>query len=244
MTAEEPKLEHDHSEEAIRERLANDKRPSYLRDWVYGGIDGGVTTFAIVAGVVGADLSSRVILILGLANVLADGFSMAAGNFSGTKTEVDEIKRLREREKRHIRLAPDGEREEIRQIFAAKGLKGEVLDRAVEAITSDEDRWIAAMMSDEYGLAQMVRSPWIAALSTFFAFLICGAVPLMPYVLFVPNAFAWAIASTAIVFAIIGSAKSLWSLQPWWLSATETMAIGGVAAAVAYLVGDYLRTIV
>ena len=62
----------------------------YLQDWVLGGIDGAVTTFAIVAGVVGAQLSTPIILILGLANLLADGFSMAAGNYSGVKAEKDD----------------------------------------------------------------------------------------------------------------------------------------------------------
>ena len=88
-------MEHGHSREAIARRLARPPSVSYLRDWVYGGIDGAVTTFAIVAGVVGADLSNRVVLILGLANVVADGFSMAASNFSGTRTELEEKAHLR-----------------------------------------------------------------------------------------------------------------------------------------------------
>ena len=89
------KLEHEHTVEAITARLAKDHQPNYLRDWIYGGIDGAVTTFAIVAGVVGANLSHSVIIVLGLANLLADGFSMAAGNYSGTKAEVDDLERLR-----------------------------------------------------------------------------------------------------------------------------------------------------
>ena len=108
-------LEHEHTREAIRARLNAENHPNYLRDWVYGGIDGAITTFAVVAGVVGAGLSSKVILILGVANLLADGLSMAASNYSGTKTEVDELARYREIEERHIDQEPDGEREEVRQ---------------------------------------------------------------------------------------------------------------------------------
>ena len=85
-----PPLEHGHRPDEISKRLEAGPKASYLRDWVYGGIDGAVTTFAIVAGVVGADLSSRVVLILGAANLLADGFSMAAANFSSTRTEIEE----------------------------------------------------------------------------------------------------------------------------------------------------------
>ena len=99
-------------------------------------VDGAVTTFAVVSGVAGAQLSSRVIIILGLANLLADGFSMAASNYSGTKTEIDDRRRLTEVERRHIALYPEGEREEIRQILAAKGLSGPSLEDAVAAVTA------------------------------------------------------------------------------------------------------------
>ena len=74
-------LEHEHSPEAIRARLRDGQRPNYLRDFVYGGIDGAVTTFAVVSGVSGAALSDGIIIILGVANLLADGFSMDASNF-------------------------------------------------------------------------------------------------------------------------------------------------------------------
>lgn len=238
------KLEHDHSVEAISKRLALDHRPSYLRDWIYGGIDGAVTTFAIVAGVVGANLSSSVIIVLGLANLLADGFSMAAGNYSGTKAEADDVKRIREIEKKHIDHAPEGEREEVRQILASKGLAGVALEEAVVAITADEERWITTMLVEEYGLSPNSRSPMKSALSTFAAFFVCGAVPLLPFLFAIPNGFAVAIAFTAIVFFGIGSAKSRWSLAPWWHSGLETLSIGLVAAGVAYLIGYLLKGLV
>ena len=173
-------IEHGHSSAEIAARLADGPKASYLRDWVYGGIDGAVTTFAIVAGVVGADLSARVVLILGAANLLADGFSMAAGNYSGTKAEHDQIDHLRSIELRHIEEAPEGEREELRQIFALKGFEGQTLDRIVEVISSDRERWVKTMLTEEYGLPLEARSAGWAAASTFSAFVICGAVPLGP----------------------------------------------------------------
>src|SRR5207302_10715201 len=117
-------MEHDHSVEAIQERLSTGPRHNYLRDWIYGGIDGSVTTFAVVTGVVGAQLSPIVILIMGCANLLADGFSMAASNFLGTKAEHDDLRRIEAIEQRHTELSPEGEREEVRQIFARKGFAG------------------------------------------------------------------------------------------------------------------------
>lgn len=237
-------LEYDHTPKAIRARLSRDPNPSYLRDWVYGGIDGAVTTFAIVAGVVGADLSARVILILGLANLLADGFSMAAGNYSGTKTEREEYDRLRHLEHMHIDTVPEGEREELRQILAAKGLEGETLEKAVDAIAADREHWIDMMMLEEYGLARINRSPIRAALATFAAFVICGSVPLIPFALGLPHPFTIATIATGVVFAAIGAMRSHWSLIPAWRAALETLVIGALAAGGAYLVGEWLSKIV
>lgn len=237
-------LEHGHSHDEIRDRLAADKRPNYVRDWVYGGIDGAITTFAIVAGVAGASLSAKVIVVLGIANLLADGFSMAASNFSGTKTELDDLHRLREIEIRHIRLAPEGEREEVRQILQSKGLSGKSLNDAVAAITADEEVWLDTMLREEYGVSQIMRQPWLSGLSTFLAFLLCGSVPLLPYLLSAENAFPISIAMTLVVFFAIGSAKSRWALSSWWASGIETLVIGVAAAGMAYGIGYLLGGII
>ena len=234
-------MEHEHTVAAIGERLAAGPRHNYLRDWIYGGIDGSVTTFAVVTGVVGAALSPVVIVIMGFANLLADGFSMAASNFLGTKSEHDDMLRLATIEHRHIEVAPEGEREEVRQIFAAKGFDGADLERVVELITSDRDRWVRTMLTEEYGLPLEPRSPWLAALMTFSAFIVCGVVPLVPFLFRMPNAFGISILLTGTVFFIIGSIKSRWSTIGWWRSGLSTLVVGGIAAALAYAVGVVLR---
>ncbi|QPC43065.1 VIT1/CCC1 transporter family protein [Kaustia mangrovi] len=238
------RLEHDHSREAIAARLDRKPQQSYIRDWVYGGIDGAVTTFAIVAGVVGAELSAGIILILGLANLLADGFSMAASNYSGTKADLDDLHRLKAIERKHIRLAPEGEREEIRHILRSKGIEGEALEQAVTAITTKDELWINTMLAEEYGVSPMARSPVKAGFYTFLAFLVCGAVPLLPFALGLPHAFEFALGATAAVFFGIGSVKSHWSLAAWWRSGLETLVIGLLAAGTAYLVGALLKNVV
>ena len=235
--------EHEHTVDAIGERLAAGPRQNYLRDWIYGGIDGAVTTFAVVAGVVGAQLSPFVIVILGLANLLADGFSMAASNFLGTKSEHDDMRRLAAIEHRHIELAPEGEREEVRQIYAAKGFEGADLERVVQLITSDRERWVRTMLTEEYGLPLEARSPWRAALSTFSAFAICGLVPLIPFLVGATNAFPISVVLTGAVFFVIGSIKSRWSTVPWWRSGLSTFFVGGIAAVLAYVVGLLLRNL-
>jgi VIT1/CCC1 family predicted Fe2+/Mn2+ transporter len=229
--------DHDHSAMAIQTRLADGPGQSYLRDWVYGGIDGAVTTFAVVSGVKGADLAVPVVLILGFANLLADGFSMAASNYLGTSTEREEFDRLREVEQRHIDTFPAGEREEVRQIFLAKGLHGSVLDAVVSEIVSDRERWIRTMLTEEYGLPREIRSAWLAATATFSAFVVCGMAALLPYVIGLNNAFEIATASTGVVFFAIGSLKSAWSYRTWWQSGLETLFVGAVAASLAYGVG-------
>jgi VIT1/CCC1 family predicted Fe2+/Mn2+ transporter len=234
-------MEHAHTSEAIAERLSAGPKVNYLRDWIYGGIDGSVTTFAVVTGVVGAHLSPAIIVIMGFANLFADGFSMAASNFLGTKAEHDDIRRLATVERRHIEMAPEGEREEIRQIFAAKGFEGADLERVVELITSDPDRWVRTMLTEEYGLPLRARSPWMAAVTTFSAFALCGLVPLVPYLLGIGNALPISICLTGGVFLLIGSVKSRWSTVSWWRSGLSTLFVGGVAASLAYVAGIFLR---
>ena len=233
-------LEHGHRPSEIAKRLTEGPRVSYLRDWVYGGIDGTVTTFAVVAGVVGADLSTKALLILGAANLFADGFSMAAANFTGTKAEIEEYEQVRRMEERHVEIAPEGEREEIRQIFQAKGFQGDALDSAVNVITGKRERWIETMMTEEHGLPPISRSPGKAALLTFLAFLACGSVPLLPFILGLPATIWASTVMTGLTFFFIGSMRSRWSPAPWWRAGLETFAIGITAAAMAYLVGVVL----
>jgi VIT1/CCC1 family predicted Fe2+/Mn2+ transporter len=238
------KMEHEHSAEAIRQRLSVGPHHNYLRDWIYGGIDGSVTTFAVVSGVAGARLSPWIILVMGFANLLADGFSMAASNFLGTRAEHEDFKRLEAIEYRHVDLAPEGEREEVRQIFRNKGFSGADLTRLVDLITSDRARWVKTMLTEEYGLPQQIRSPWLAAIATFTAFLICGLVPLLPFLSRSESPLALSITLTGLVFFTIGSVKSRWSTAPWWSSGLSTLAVGATAAGLAYSAGLVLGNIV
>nr|WP_170613355.1 VIT1/CCC1 transporter family protein [uncultured Ruegeria sp.] len=231
-------IDHGHSQKEISARINAPPGRGVLRDLVYGGLDGSVTTFAIVSGVAGAGLSPFVIVALGLANVLADGFSMAAGNYSGTKAELDNIRRIRAVEERHIDLYPEGERGEVREILAQKGLSGRVLNEATDAITDNRENWINLMIEGEYGLGSVEPHPLKAAMATFLAFLVAGMVPLVPFLVSVQNAFAVSVSLTLAVFFAIGAMKSRWSLAPWWRSGFETLLIGGTAALIAYLVGS------
>jgi VIT1/CCC1 family predicted Fe2+/Mn2+ transporter len=236
-------IEHDHSPEAITRRLSEGPRHNYLRDWIYGGIDGSVTTFAVVTGVVGANLSPAIVLILGFANLVADGFSMAASNYLGTRAEQEDLQRIEAIERRHVATEPEGEREEVRQIFMQKGFEGEDLDRVVELMTADRERWVRTMLTEEYGLPSEVRSAWLAALSTFSAFLLCGLAPLVPFLFGARAAFWLSAVLTGGVFFTIGSIKSRWSTISWWRSGLTTLGVGSMAAGLAYLAGLLLKNL-
>jgi VIT1/CCC1 family predicted Fe2+/Mn2+ transporter len=237
----------EHTPARVRARLSSPPRPSYLRDFVYGAIDGAVTTFAIVAGVVGAGLSDSVIVILGFANLIADGFSMAASNFLGTRSEQQRRERAQRDEERQIALIPRGEREEIRQIFAAKGFAGPDLDRVVEVITADPQVWVETMMTDELGYGPDNYEPLRSAGATLLAFVTVGFLPLAVFVVDamapgeIAAPFAWSAAMTVIAFYVVGTLKARFVDQPGWRSGLETTAVGGAAAALAFAVGVLLQ---
>lgn len=238
--------DHDHSPESIRARLNAGPDAFYLKEWVYGGIDGVVTTFAVVAGVVGAGLAPAIVLILGLANLLADGFSMAASAYSGSKAEFDNYRRLRVREVSHIKNHYEGEIEETRQIFAAKGFEGEELEEMVTAISKDHDTWIEFMLAEEYGVSKPAHSAVNTGLHTFAAFFICGSAPLLPFLApegWLPQGSepALALAFSAVTFFAIGSLKSFWSVKTFWREGFTTLFIGLLAALLAYAAGYFLR---
>lgn len=239
-------LEHDHSPEAIADRLRNgNNEHSMLGDFVLGAVDGTVTTFAIVSGVAGAGLSTGVALVLGLANVLADGFSMAVGNYLKARADRAVLERFRSIEESHIEQEPEGEREEIRQIFAAKGFEGEMLEQVVDVITRERKRWVDTMLTEEWGLQLSPATPWIAAAVTFFAFVLAGLVPLLPLLLvavFSPEqTFVASAIATALTFTAIGAVRGRITHSKVIPSALETLLVGGLAAGLAYLVGALLR---
>ena len=245
----EPDLGDDHTPEAVAARLGRGPRHSYLRDFVYGATDGAITTFAVVAGVFGADLRISVVLILGVGNLLADGFSMAVSNFLGTRAEQQQHVLARRREEAHVRAVPEGEREEIRQIFAAKGFSGPELERVVEVITADAERWVDVMMKEELGLPGEEVSAWRAGLHTFLAFVVVGSLPLLAYVYeiafpgSIAEPFIWSAVMTGVAFFIVGAVKGRFVEESYMRSALETLAIGGVAALLAFAAGVLLKGI-
>ena len=221
----------------------------YIGDFIFGGLDGIITTFAVVSGVVGANLGSSVILILGLANLFADGFSMAVGAYLSSKSEDEYYQKERQRELWEIENYPAGEKKELHEIYLHKGYSPEEADQLLAIQTSSKERWVSAMMIDELGMLEDDRSPVTSGIITFLAFLIAGTVPLLVYIagLFLPissnQAFKISILLSGIALFCLGAGKVFVTRQNPIRSGLEMLLVGGLAAGVAYAVGALLRSL-
>ena len=222
---------------------------AYLGEFVYGGIDGSVTTFAVVAGSVGAGLDSSIIIILGFANLLADGFSMSVGAYLSAKSESHNFEKHKKAEYWEIEHKPEEEKEEVREIYRNKGFEGPLLEQVVDIITADKDRWADVMMKEELGMMEPSRSPITIGAVTYFAFILVGFIPLSLYLYdyafaFNGNLFLATCMLTGMGFAIIGWLKSFVTETSIWKGVLETLVLGALAAGVSYWVGDILERLI
>lgn len=211
---------------------------TYIRDAVFGANDGIVTTFAVVAGVAGANLPVQTVLILGFANLLADGLAMGLGNYLGTKSEVDYINRERRMETWEAENIPDLETKEIEAIYKRKGFSGKDLTRAVAIITSNKKIWVDTMMVEELGLpAEKSEHPVQNGVATFISFASAGLCPLLPYVFGLTSAFNVSIMVTGLILFLVGSLRSIITKKPWLVSGLEMLLVGAIAASAAFVTG-------
>ncbi len=224
-----------------------DKGFAYLGPVVYGGLDGIVTTFAIVSGVAGAALGADVVLILGLANLFADGVSMATGAFLSARSENEYYHRLRERQRQEVECCRESERAELEQLLRERGYRLGEARRMASIQSRDEQRLVDAMMVLEVGLLPEERQPLLIGLATLLAFIVAGVVPLVVFLLglFLPidaqAFFPITTVLTAITLFALGAARVLVTERDWLRSGLEMLVVGGLAAGVAFLVGYLLR---
>jgi vacuolar iron transporter family protein len=238
-----------HQENKIHQLTWLSRYDKYLGPFVYGGIDGCVTTFAVVAGAVGAGLESSVIIILGFANLLADGFSMSIGAYLSSKSERSYYHKQKAIEYWEVEHLPEKEKDEIRDIYREKGFEGETLEKIVDVITADKDRWVNVMMREELGMTLAENSPIRTATVTYISFLMIGFIPLLIYVWdylrpINNNLFLLSSLLTAGGFIFIGALKSYITQTSIFRSIIETLLLGIIAALVAYFVGNILERII
>lgn len=210
-----------------------------LSDIILGGQDGLVNVLGVILGVAAASQDTRIVLAGGLAAVFAESISMGAVAYTSKIAERDFYLSEREREKREMKEVPETERDEIRQIYAAKGFKGKLLEDIVKVITSDERIWLDTMMNEELKLSPVSKKqPYTAALIVFSATIVGSFIPIMPF-FFLPIAQSiWiSLGISALALFIVGAVKARLTVGNWGRSGLEMTLIGIVSALAGYGVG-------
>ncbi len=218
----------------------------YLGEAVYGGIDGCVTTFAVVAGSEGAGLGTEVVIILGCANLIADGFSMSVGAYLSSKSEKARYSKERQNEYWEIENKRESEVDEVREIFSELGFEGNLLENVVDKITENEDRWVDVMMKHELELVREKKTSFAIGLNTFISFCFFGLIPLTIYLFDLfqnldVELFPISAGMTAAAFLVIGWSKSYVTHTSKLRGIVETILLGTAAALLAYGAGDALE---
>ncbi len=219
----------------------------YIGSAVYGGLDGIITTFAVVAGVAGADLTAGIVLILGFANLFADGISMAVGDFLSTRAENEYNQAERDRERWEVQVYPEGEKQEMVEIYTAKGYEEQDARQIVDLLAKNEEAWVDIMMKEELEIIHDESSPLKNAGVTFLSFCFFGFIPLMAFAIaqlyeaLQENTFLIASAMTGISLFVLGALKVRITRQNWFRAGLEMFLVGSIAAVAAYGVGALLK---
>ena len=214
-----------------------------LRDLVFGANDGLVAAFAVVSGVHGAAVSTSIVLLAGLAELIGGTIAMGLGAYLAAKSEREFILSEREREEREVHEFPEEERKEVRTIFARKGFRGEALEQMVAHVTADPVFWVDTMMTEELGLSAVPSvAPMRSGIVVAMAYALGAAFPVIPYALpaGVQTAFALSVGATLVALFAAGAAKTLMTGRPWLRSGLETVLVGALAAAATFLAGKLI----
>jgi VIT1/CCC1 family predicted Fe2+/Mn2+ transporter len=227
-----------------------DRFREYLGEFVYGGIDGCVTTFAVVAGSEGAGLSTSVVIILGVANLIADGFAMGIGAYLSTKSEAESYSIRRKKLYAMIKADKDAAKARIKAVLKRNGLTDSTLNNAADNINQDSEIATDFIMKEELNEFEEEKSPMMMGFVTYMSFIAIGLIPLLAYLgeMVFPvegvSTFAMACVFTAIGFVAIGVMKSRISGSNPLKAIGETLLLGSVAAGLAYYIGYFLEMIV
>lgn len=223
---------------------------AYFKEVIYGGVDGIITTFAVVAGFSGAMLSNEittqlsfvVVLLFGFANLFADACSMGLGNFLSVRSDKSLYCSIRAKELHEIRNSPEMEAEETIAVLLKRGFNEEDARTLTDIYRKNETYWTDFMMNHELELSDPTDdNPIFTGLATSLSFIFFGFIPLIPFVLFgsfdPQTVFGLSIVGTFVALSILGILKWRVVRVSLWKSVFEVMLVGGVAAAVAFGVG-------
>lgn len=221
----------------------------YIKSFVYGGLDGTITTFAIVAGVAGASLSVSIVLILGFANLAADGISMAFGDYLSTKAEREYGSAERRREEKATKF-PKVEKKSLIKIFLKQGFSRRDTEKIAGIVCKNKKACVDLMLAYELGIARKNQNPFKNAATTFSSFVLFGFIPLIAYVfsksvsIFQQDTFLMASVFTGLTLFSLGAVKCKVTGMNWLRSGVEMLLVGGLAAVAAYVIGYFISTLV
>ena len=227
---------------AHKERHGKGAQSGTLRAGVFGVNDGLVSNLSLVMGIAGANMESNFVLLAGVAGLLAGAFSMGAGEYVSMRVQREVFEKLIAVETRELATLPEEERLELQAIYESKGIPPEQAAKLSDTIMSDEKLALETHVREELGLnTDELGSPWGAATSSFFAFVGGAIIPVLPYIFSSgTTAFVLSIVLSGCGLLAVGAALSFVTGKSWILSGLRMLGIGGLAAAVTYLVGYLL----
>lgn len=223
---------------------------TYLREIVYGGNDGIVTTFAVVAGFAGAGspamsggLGPLTVILFGIANLLADGTAMGLGSFLSVRSEQDLYKSEYEKEVHEVNTNIEMEKAETTQLFVKQGFSHDQAVQLTSIYSTNKPAWIDYMMKHELEMNDPTDDkPGLMGLMTFVSFVIFGFIPLIPYIFLKSEGlFGLSILATGFALTLLGVLRYVVTRESIRRSVGETLLIGGTCATLAYIVGLYFR---
>jgi len=223
----------------------------YLRDVVYGGNDGIISTFVVVSGFVGARSSQSLesslplfaLLLFGFTNLGADAVSMAFGNFLSVRSAKDLYEDLSTKEFKKLHFKKQEERAETEYILIEQGFTTLQAREMTEIISQNRPYWLRFMMRSELGMPYVLdENPFVNALVTFLAFIFFGFFPLAPFVFnFGPHGFFFSVVFTGIALASLGFLRGYLTRKRLLKTMFEVVFVGALSATTAYLVGTFFR---
>ncbi|MBI2442734.1 MAG: VIT1/CCC1 transporter family protein [Candidatus Levybacteria bacterium] len=224
---------------------------TYLKEIVYGGNDGIVTTFAVVAGFTGAQVGAQTptfslltVLLFGMANLFADGTSMGLGNFLSLRAEKDVYKTHEAKEMYEVIHHKEAEREETVAILTSKGFTKDQAQQLTDIYATNPSYWVSFMMNYELEMPNPAsENPYLTAFATFVSFVAFGSIPLVPYFINQVQAksFAYSAIATLTALILLGLLRWRVTAESAARSVLEIVAVGGISATVAYVVGTFFR---
>ncbi|GGO64011.1 VIT1/CCC1 transporter family protein [Nonomuraea cavernae] len=223
-----------------RHHTHRDVSGGWLRPAVFGAMDGLVSNFALIAGVVGAAGAGQAAVLAGFAGLAAGAFSMAAGEYTSVKSQTELMRAEIAVERRELARDPDGEQAELAALYRSRGLDAELAEQVAAGLSADPEQALRVHVREELGVdPDDLPSPYLAAASSFGAFSAGALVPLVPF-LFGASGLGVAVVLSVLALFGFGAVVARLTARPWWLGGLRQLGLGVGAATVTYGLGHLL----